>query len=225
MKLSAILDYGVLNQVKLEIEIQSHLRHPNILPMYGYFYDDKKIYLVLEYAPGGEVFDELSRCGRFTPDVAAKYICEIAGALSYLHSKHIIHRDIKPENLVLGKDDQVYLADFGWSVIVEDDRRSTICGTPDYLAPEMIQEIEYDYGVDIWALGVLLYEFLTGVAPFSDNQKIVDVAIEYPPFVEDDAIDLIDKMLQLDSSKRISLNGIISHDFIKTNCGLHSRCQ
>ena len=92
----------------------------------------------------------------------------MADALSYLHSKHVIHRDIKPENLLLGIDGELKIGDFGWSVHAPGNRRTTLCGTLDYLPPEMIEGKEHNEKVDLWALGVLTYEFLVGVPPFED---------------------------------------------------------
>lgn len=130
---------GVEHQLRREIEIQSHLRHPNILRLYGYFYDQNRVYLILEYAKGGELYKELQRLGCFNQRRAATYIFCLAEALKYCHSKHVIHRDIKPENLLLGLNGELKIADFGWSVHAPHSRRTTMCGTLDYLPPEMIE--------------------------------------------------------------------------------------
>ncbi len=163
---SQLMKAGVEHQLRREIEIQSHLRHKNILRMFGYFYDDKRVYLILEYAPKGELYKELTRRGRFSERRAAQYISSIAEALDYCHRKHVIHRDIKPENLLLGYKGDVKISDFGWSVHAPSSRRTTLCGTLDYLPPEMIENKDHDHTVDIWSLGVLTYEFLCGHPPF-----------------------------------------------------------
>lgn len=143
-----IADQGIEHQVRREIEIQSHLRHPNILRMYGFFHDEARIYLILEYAPGktlnyfnyfihkfiilgGTLFNALKNQPnrRFDEAKSAKYIKALVSALSYLHEKSVIHRDIKPENILLGHDDQVKIADFGWSVHEPNSQRTTLCGT------------------------------------------------------------------------------------------------
>mmetsp|Transcript_26344 Transcript_26344/g.49207 ORF Transcript_26344/g.49207 Transcript_26344/m.49207 type:complete len:152 (-) Transcript_26344:372-827(-) len=130
---------NVEHQLRREIEIQANLRHRNILKLYGYFHDKRKVYLMLEYAAGGEVFAQLAAEGHFTEEKTARYISAIAGALDYCHSKNVIHRDIKPENLLLGTDGNIKIADFGWSVHSKgDSKRQTLCGTLDYLPPEMI---------------------------------------------------------------------------------------
>uniref|UniRef100_H0ZDQ2 non-specific serine/threonine protein kinase n=1 Tax=Taeniopygia guttata TaxID=59729 RepID=H0ZDQ2_TAEGU len=157
---------GVEHQLRREVEIQSHLRHPNILRLYGYFHDVTRVYLILEHAPRGEVYRELQRLSKFDEQRTATYITELADALSYCHSKRVIHRDIKPENLLLGSNGELKIADFGWSVHAPSSRRTTLCGTLDYLPPEMIEGRTHDEKVDIWSLGVLCYEFLVGKPPF-----------------------------------------------------------
>merc|ERR1711935_1247350 len=111
-----LLKAGVEHQLRREIEIQSHLRHPNILRMYGYFYDSKRIYLILEFSPGGELYKRLTQKGRFSERTSARYISDLATALDFCHTKHVIHRDIKPENLLVGAHAEIKIADFGWSV-------------------------------------------------------------------------------------------------------------
>ena len=161
-----LMKAGVEHQLRREIEIQAHLRHRNILRMFGYFWDEKRVYLILEYAPKGELYKELTRRGRFSERRSAMYVASLATALDYMHSKHVIHRDIKPENLLLGYKGDIKIADFGWSVHAPSSRRTTLCGTLDYLPPEMIENKEHDHTVDNWSLGVLAYEFLCGAPPF-----------------------------------------------------------
>ena len=121
----------------------------------------------MEDAPGGELFKELRKQpkGRFEESLAYNYINQMTNALIYLHSKHIIHRDIKPENL-LNSMGTIKIADFGWSIHAPSARRKTLCGTLDYLPPEMVDRRDHDEKVDIWCLGVLCYEFCTGRQPF-----------------------------------------------------------
>uniref|UniRef100_A0A6S8XAE1 Aurora kinase n=1 Tax=Ditylum brightwellii TaxID=49249 RepID=A0A6S8XAE1_9STRA len=220
---SQLLKAGVEHQLRREIEIQSHLRHKNILRMYGYFYDAKRIYLILEYSPGGELYKKLTSKGRFSERVSARYIADLSQALAYCHSKHVIHRDIKPENLLIGGHGEIKIADFGWSVHAPTSRRNTLCGTLDYLPPEMVEGREHDEQVDVWSLGVLLYEFLVGNPPFEAEghsatyRRISRVDLRFPKGVPDDAQDLISKLLQKDPRKRMALESIPKHPWVIRN--------
>lgn len=193
---------SVEHQLRREIEIQSHLRHPNILRLFGYFYDDKKVYLILEFAAQGELYKTLQKMERFDEVRTAQYISELAAALNYCHQKHIIHRDIKPENLLLGKHGELKIADFGWSVHAPNTRRQTLCGTLDYLPPEMIEGRDHDQTVDVWSLGVLMYEFLVGTPPFEAEghketyRRISRVDLKFPDHISPEARDLIHKLLR-----------------------------
>ena len=144
IKKSQLQKAGVEHQLRREIEIQSHLRQRNILRMYGYFFDEKRIYLVLEFAPGGELYKQLTARGHFSETTTARYILDLARAFGYCHAKHVIHRDIKPENLLIGQRGDIKIADFGWSVHAPTSRRTTLCGPLDYLPPERVEGREHD---------------------------------------------------------------------------------
>jgi len=214
---------GVEHQLRREIEIQSHLRNRNILRMYGYFFDTKRIYLILEYSPGGELYKRLMSKGRFTEQTSAQYISDLAQALDYCHQKHVIHRDIKPENLLVGAHGEIKIADFGWSVHAPTSRRNTMCGTLDYLPPEMVEGREHDEQVDVWSLGVLLFEFLVGNPPFEAEghnatyRRISRVDLRFPAGVPVDAQDLIRKLLRKDPRERMSLKLISKHPWVVRN--------
>ena len=216
---------GVEHQLRREIEIQAHLRHPNILRLYGYFYDATRIYLILEFAAKGELYKELQKHGTFDEKRSAKYIKSLAAALEYCHTKHVIHRDIKPENLLLDMRGELKIADFGWSVHAPNTRRTTLCGTLDYLPPEMVEGKAHDQMVDVWSLGVLMYEFLVGSPPFEAQghhetyKKISKVDIKWPSHISSEARDLISKLLVKDPSSRMSLGDVAAHPWIKKHMG------
>ncbi|KAL0107769.1 hypothetical protein PUN28_014801 [Cardiocondyla obscurior] len=222
---SQIEDAKISHQVRREIEIQSHLRHPNILRMYGYFYDDKRIYLILEYAQKGELYKELSNQPnkRFDEERTATYIAQLADALKYCHSKSVIHRDIKPENLLLGMNGELKIADFGWSVHAPSSRRDTLCGTLDYLPPEMISGKTHNHKVDFWSVGVLCYECLVGKPPFyaaTNDETYINIKklrYTFPSFVSEDARDLISKLIIIDPEKRLDMDSVLSHPWIVKN--------
>ena len=166
------------------------------------------LYLMFPYVPGGELFTYLRMAGCFPAPTTLFYSAEIVSALSYLHSLNIIYRDLKPENILLAKDGHIVITDFGFSKKVVG-QTWTLCGTPEYLAPEIIQGTGQGQAVDWWALGILIYEMLTGTTPFSHQdpfvtyQRILEGKIEWPSMVEGLAKDLIIKLLEQDSSKRM----------------------
>ncbi|KAH0511005.1 Aurora kinase A [Microtus ochrogaster] len=222
---------GVEHQLRREVEIQSHLRHPNILRLYGYFHDATRVYLILEYAPLGTVYRELQKHSKFDEQRTATYITELANALSYCHSKRVIHRDIKPENLLLGPNGELKIADFGWSVHAPSSRRTTLCGTLDYLPPEMIEGRMHDEKVDLWSLGVLCYEFLVGMPPFEAQtyqetyRRISRVEFTFPEFVTEGARDLISRLLKHNASQRLTLAEVLEHPWITANSSKSSTGQ
>ncbi|ODA83171.1 hypothetical protein RJ55_01682 [Drechmeria coniospora] len=219
---------NVEKQVRREIEIQGNLRHPNILKLYGHFHDRKRICLILEYAGKGELYKHLRRARRFPEPKAAQYIAQMAGALRYLHRNHVIHRDIKPENILVGAQGEIKISDFGWSVhSPENDRRQTYCGTLDYLPPEMVTprypDNSYDERIDLWALGVLTYEFIVGKAPFVDTpvrttRRIARADMQVPSFVSAEATDLIKGLLVVDPDKRLTLDQVLQHPWLVKHC-------
>ncbi|XP_045781673.1 serine/threonine-protein kinase Aurora-2-like [Maniola jurtina] len=220
---SQILDSDIEHQVRREVEIQCRLRHPNILRMYGYFHDEKRIYLILEYAKHGALYKLLKERGRFDEVTAAIYIRDLTKALIYCHSRKVIHRDIKPENLLIGYNYELKIADFGWSVHSPSSRRMTLCGTLDYLSPEMIEGKPHSYAIDIWSLGVLCYELLVGLPPFEAKdanqtyKKIKYVIVKYPDYISAQARDLMGKLLVIEPENRLPLVHVLQHPWIRDN--------
>lgn len=216
---------GIQHQVRREIEIQTHLRHPNILRMYGYFHDESRIYLILEYAPGDTLYKMLQKQPNknIEEKKSAGFIKSLISALMYLHERNVIHRDIKPENLLLGYKDVLKIADFGWSVHEPNSQRTTLCGTLDYLSPEMVQAKPHSKMVDLWSLGVLTYELLVGCAPFhaedysTTYKKIMRVQYPEPKNVSKAAAHFISKLLRLLPEQRMPLDQAMIHPWILSN--------
>uniref|UniRef100_A0A915PI73 Aurora kinase n=1 Tax=Setaria digitata TaxID=48799 RepID=A0A915PI73_9BILA len=217
-------------QLRREIEIQYHLRHPNILRLYGYFHDEDRVYLVLEFAPGGNLFQHLQKklkvsikMKRFPPELAAKYMYQLASAMEYCQQKKVLHRDLKPENVLITSHNDLKISDFGWSVHEPSSRRSTVCGTLDYLAPEMAPEKPHDSKVDNWSLGVMFYEFLIGKPPFEavtpelTLENIHSCKYTIPNIIPDGAKDIISRLLQKDPTKRLPLADVLKHPWILEN--------
>jgi serine/threonine protein kinase len=179
--------------------------------------------MILEYAPKGELYTLLKSNGKFNDIQAATYINQLADALNYCHSKKVIHRDIKPENLLLGIYGDLKIADFGWSVHAPSSRRTTICGTLDYLPPEMIEDRPHDEKVDLWSLGVLCYELLVGKPPFETPshdgtyQRIRRCEYSFPSFMSPESCDLIRQLLRKSPTDRLPLEGVMSHHWIVKN--------
>ena len=160
-----------VDHVKTEKKILEELNHPFIVNLFGAFQDDKNLYLLLEYVIGGEFFSHLRKAGRFPNDTAKFYAAQITLVFEHLHSMMILYRDLKPENLLLDSDGNCKVTDFGFAKKVEY-RTWTLCGTPEYLAPEIILSKGHGKAVDWWALGILMYEMLAGYPPFYDEDPL-----------------------------------------------------
>ena len=210
-----------MKNFRREIEIHSTLDHPNIVKMHGWFWDEKKLYIILEYCPDGELFSILQSqpYKRFSEDVASDYIKQMINALIYLHSNKIIHRDIKPENILVDNN-TLKLADFGWSIHTPSMRRKTFWGTLDYLPPEMIKREVYDEAVDIWSIGVLAYELWSGHAPFHDEsskktyERISNVHYKTFKYFSAELKDFIKRLLRKNPVNRMTLHEALEHPFI-----------
>ncbi|RSH90483.1 spindle assembly checkpoint kinase [Saitozyma podzolica] len=213
-----VISKGVQTQVRREIEIMQQLRHPNIVRLYGWFHDANRIFLMMEFAGHGEVFKHLRKARRFSEKRSSKYIRQIADGLAYLHSKNVIHRDIKPENLLLGMNGEIKIGDFGWSVHAPDeDSQRTLAGTLSYVAPEMILGQPYGRAVDIWALGVLTFEFVCGEEPFGADttmgtrlvqSRICRCDVRFPFSVSQEAQDFMLKLFRLVPAERLPLHHV-----------------
>lgn len=212
-------------QINREIDIMYRTNHPHIIKLYNHYEDDDNFYLVMQCAMKGQLYSQLKRLKRLDERTTAQYMRELISAVQYLHSLDppIIHRDIKPENILLDKDLRAKLADFGWSNFSESNKeRDTYCGTPEYLAPEMVTKSGHNESIDIWSIGVLMFELLAGRPPFiykndigalySDikNLKIVWTD-DFPTLAKN----LVAKILKIKPSERLSLAEILDHPWFK----------
>lgn len=203
-----IVNLRQVEHVNAERYILSRVHHPFVVDLFATFQDSINVYMLMSYVPGGELFTHLRRAQRFTPDVTRFYLATIILALKYLHSFNIIYRDLKPENLLLDSRGYLRLTDFGFAKIV-DDRTWTLCGTPEYLAPEIIQSDGHGKAADWWACGVLCYEMLVGYPPFFDEspygiyEKILSGYIHWPRNMDRLSRDLIKAFLNPDRTKRL----------------------
>ncbi|ODH47205.1 CAMK/RAD53 protein kinase [Paracoccidioides brasiliensis] len=218
-----------------EIAVLMSVNHPNVLCLKDTFDESDGVYLVLELAPEGELFNWIVAHNKLTEREARKVFLQLFKGLKYLHERNIVHRDIKPENILLVDEHlNVKLADFGLAKIIGDDSfTTTLCGTPSYVAPEILEENprhrKYSRAVDIWSLGVVLYICLCGFPPFSDElytrenpytlaEQIKLGKFDYPsPYwdsVEDPALDLIDRMLTVDPGKRLTIDECLEHPWL-----------
>lgn len=215
----------MLGQFRREVFIMYELSHPHIIKLYNHFEDEKFFYLIMELAEGGNLFHKLYREKCFLERNAAQYFREVVLAVEYLHSHipAIIHRDIKPENILLDKDGRIKLTDFGWSNYYSEDNptlRYTMCGTLEYLPPEIVAEKGHNTGADIWCLGILLFEMLTGSTPFASKGKeqmmsnIILLKPKFPHSMPPFAKDLIGKMIEKDPNRRISAKEIKEHPWL-----------
>lgn len=208
-----------------ERTVLARINNPFIVPLKFSFQSPEKLYLVLSFINGGELFWHLQREGKFSMDRSRFYIAELLTALESLHELNVIYRDVKPENILLDYQGHIALCDFGLCKLnmSNDDKTNTFCGTPEYLAPELLLNQGYTRSVDWWTLGTLLYEMLTGLPPFYDDdvpsmyKKILQNPLRFPAFLEGtDAQDLLIKLLQKDPSLRLDeASEIKSHPFFK----------
>ena len=205
-----------------EVNIHGRINHPNIIKLYNYFEIKKNYILILEYASKGTLFDLINIKNGLSERIAFYYFIQTLNAIYFLHLHSIIHRDLKPENLLINENNILKLCDFGWSVKLKNDKRTTFCGTVEYMAPEIIKKQKYDETIDVWSLGVLLYELVHSYSPFysenSDYRKIgnniIQSEFKFREGLSDEYKDLIIKILIKDSEKRIKIEEIYQHPFM-----------
>ena len=225
-----IIKQNMIEQIKKEIEIMYKLNHPHIIKLYSHFEDDEDFCLIMEYASRGQLYSFIKKQKQLNQISAKQYMKEIISAVKYLHSLDppIIHRDIKPENILLDANGNCKLCDFGFAVFDNDlnnKDKENYCGTAEYLAPEILNNSPQTKKIDIWALGILLFEMLTGRTPFKidrdkldlykNNSKIwkINWTDDFPRL----ARDLVSRILVPNPKDRLNLDQILGHQwFIDT---------
>ena len=198
-----------------EVATQKQLKHPNIVKLYEHFQDEENVYLLLEFAPEGSLYSKIRAQHSLAHAEAASVFVDVSEALAHLHRHGIAHRDLKPENVLLFPGGRAKLADFGWCAELTNDGRKTFCGTMDYLSPEMVSQRPHDHRVDIWGLGVLLYEMMTGDPPFAgrNNAQVLECILSadliMPVSMPEGAADLIHALLKVNPEERLTLSAAL----------------
>ncbi|KAJ5175877.1 cAMP-dependent protein kinase type 2 [Penicillium canariense] len=209
LKKAQVVKMKQIEHTNDERRMLNRVRHPFLVTLWGTWQDSRNLYMVMDFVEGGELFSLLRKSQRFPNPVAKFYAAEVTLALEYLHAHQIIYRDLKPENLLLDRHGHLKITDFGFAKEVPDITW-TLCGTPDYLAPEVVSSKGYNKSVDWWSLGILIFEMLCGFTPFWDSgspvkiyENILRGKVKYPPYLHDDAVDLLSQLITADLTKRL----------------------
>lgn len=220
MRKDAIIAKNQVKHTRDEKNILQKIQHPFIVNLRYAFQTKDKLYMILDYVNGGELFYHLKKNGKFSESRVRFYAAEISSALLHLHSHGIIYRDLKPENILLDMDGHIVITDFGLSKEVKsDDNTHTFCGTPEYLAPEVLRGQGHSHPVDWWSLGTLIYEMLTGLPPFYSKhinvmyQKILNAQLSFPSSMSEEAQSLLEGLLTRDPEERLGGEAIKKHPF------------
>lgn len=230
-----ILKVGLIDQIKREISIMRLVKHPNIVQLYEVMATKTKIYFVMEYAKGGELFDKVAK-GKLKENVARKYFQQLINAVDFCHSRGVYHRDLKPENLLLDENENLKVSDFGLSALTESKRQDgllhTTCGTPAYVAPEVINRQGYDGAkADTWSCGVILYVLLAGYLPFQDSnlmemyRKIGKSEFKFPNWFPSEVRKLLTRILDPNPSTRISIAKIRENPWFRKGLNRQSKIE
>ncbi|CAF2148480.1 unnamed protein product [Brassica rapa] len=220
-----ILKGGLIAHIKREISILRRVRHPNIVQLFEVMATKAKIYFVMEYVRGGELFNKVAK-GRLKEEVARKYFQQLISAVTFCHARGVFHRDIKPENLLLDENGNLKVSDFGLSAVSDQIRQDglfhTFCGTPAYVAPEVLARKGYDAGkVDIWSCGVVLFVLMAGYLPFHDRnvmamyKKIYKGEFRCPRWFSPELTRLCSRLLETNPEKRFTFPEIMENSWFK----------
>ncbi|XWS13066.1 hypothetical protein CRYUN_Cryun36dG0005600 [Craigia yunnanensis] len=216
---------GFMAQIKREIAIMRRLHHPNIVKLIEVLATKTKIYFVMEFAKGGELFTRIAR-GRFSEDLSRRYFQQLISAIGFCHSRGVFHRDLKPENLLLDENCNLKVSDFGLSAVADqlqpDGLLHTLCGTPAYVAPEILAKKGYDGAkIDVWSCGIVLYVLHAGYLPFNDTnlmvmyRRIYKGEFRFPKWTSPDLRRFLCRLLDTNPETRITVDEIISDPWFK----------
>ncbi|OWM65921.1 CBL-interacting serine/threonine-protein kinase 24 [Punica granatum] len=223
---STILKHRMVDQIRREISIMKIVRHPNIVRLHEVLASRTKIYIILEFVAGGELFDKIVHQGRLSENESRKYFQQLIDAVSHCHGKGVYHRDLKPENLLLDVYGNLKVSDFGLSALPQQgvELLHTTCGTPNYVAPEVLSQRGYDgAAADIWSCGVILYVIMAGHLPFEETdlpslyKKINAADFSCPYWFSPSAKLLIENILDPNPTTRIKIDGIKKHPWFRQN--------
>ncbi|KAG0496402.1 hypothetical protein HPP92_001093 [Vanilla planifolia] len=216
--------------LECELSFLASVSHPNIIRLLDVIRDKECIYLVLEFCAGGDLASYLRQCGRLHEHIVRKFMIQLGSGLNVMHSHHIIHRDLKPENILLSapnSDAVLKIADFGFSRIVQPGEYTDfVCGSPLYMAPEVMQFQKYDYKVDMWSVGAILFELLNGYPPFSGRNNVqllksirdcrsLPFSQLIRPNLHPESIDICMKLLCINPAFRLSFDEFFNHEFFR----------
>lgn len=221
-----LLKHKMVEQIKREIATMKLIKHPNVVRIHEVMGSKTKIYIVLEYVTGGELFDTIVNHGRMREDEARRYFQQLINAVDYCHSRGVYHRDLKPENLLLDSCGNLKVSDFGLSALSQqlkdDGLLHTTCGTPNYVAPEVLEDQGYDGAMaDLWSCGVILFVLLAGYLPFEDSnimalyKKISDAEFTFPPWMSFPAKRLLTRILDPNPMTRITVQEMLEDEWFK----------
>lgn len=209
-------------QIELEMELLQKLDHPNIITCYGVYEDSTKLYIVMEYCSKGDL-SELIKVSLMNESEVKKLFLNIVSALKYLHEKEIMHRDVKPKNILVADNDTLKITDFGFAKYIHHDLSQTICGSPLYMAPELLNSTPYSSNSDLWSVGIVLYEMIAGEPPYfakniEDLRKNINDLSQFAMF---DKLDisysckqLLFQLLDINQSSRLSWEEFFTHEWL-----------